>query len=504
MRSAPALLALVLAGCLAAPEAPAPASTTMEPAPPAASVLAGTLEPDALEAPVFDVLDAVTGGRLGEPSVWAHTDGTLYMAAPGCDRNPNDPTDTRVCRSGLVFRSDDAGASWTRLNRDEDGALVDDRASYANGDAEVAVDAAGVVYASNLGRGIQVFRSEDRGASWTHLGNATPEGHWADRQWMAAGAPGHLVVTWMGGEESDLRKVAVNTTFDGGATWTGTSYLGGEIGWLGPVALSLDGERAYIPFTERLGGPLGSLPPPLDIPSLLLGEEEFGMFVGASDDGGRTWEVLDTGVRIVRTATGGHWSGVLMAPALDVTGDGHVVVAWAEDVADPSGATSTGAAVKWIASGDQGTTWSEPRVASEVTSAIMPWVVGGAGDRFALTYYGSPVPLDSDYAGRWDVLATVVDGASAEDPTLVHATVAEGVHEGGLCARGGTCLLTASDRDLLDYFESDVLPDGRLVVTYASDRLDDGFGRLVRVGFAAQSGGTPLLLRSEAGVAAAP
>jgi hypothetical protein len=121
-------------------------------------------------------------------------------------------------------------------------------------------------------------------------------------------------------------------------------------------------------------------------------------------------------------------------------------------------ATTTGAVVKVIASKDQGATWTEPAQVSEVPTAIMPWVTGGAGDRFAITYYASDVPLDSDYVGDWDVMAALIDGAGGE-LQVATSVLAEGIHQGGLCSRGGGC--GPSDRTLLDFFEADVLPDGR-------------------------------------------
>lgn len=489
--------AVALSGCISGSEQLGPTQAPGGAAAAYVAPLARAIEPEGLEAPAFALLGALARGgpalALGEPSLWAHDDGTLYLAFPGCDTDRLPGGDQRTCRHGQLFRSDDDGATWLRLNDEEDGTLVAEEDSYANGDAEVAVDAAGHVYTSNLGRGIQVLGSADRGDTWAYLGNATPPQHWADRQWMAAGAPGHVIVTWMGGETGDQRAVAVNSTFDGGRNWTGTTYLGERIGWLGQVAMDpRDPQRAYVPFTQA--PPTGADVEPTGLVGLvtgLYGAAEFQLLVARTLDGGRTWDVVDTGARVTRSATGGHWSGVLMAPALDVTGDGTVVYGWAEDVRDATGATSTGAVVRFVASKDGGATWSAPVTVSERPTAIMPWVTGGAGDRVAFTYYASDVPLDSDYAGSWDVVATVVDGAGGDAPALVHSRVDEGVHQGGLCARGGLCLLTGSDRALLDFFEADLLPDGRLAIAYPADPPEGG--KYIEVRFALQDGGTPLL-----------
>jgi hypothetical protein len=504
------LAAPLLAGCAGREGGGAPAGPAAEPV--AVHPLAGTLEPSGLAAPAFQLLGAIArtgpvyGG--GEPSVWAALDGTLFVAFPGCDRGfylvevPGQDS----CQHGLVYRSADGGATWTRLNREGDGRYEDGGdGPAANGDAEVAVDSAGTVYASNLGDGIQVHRSTDGGATWAYVGNATEAGESSDRQWMAASGPGHLIVTWMGsGEDADGdeqgRAVIVNTTFDGGATWTGALALGSGIGWLGPVAFAPDGMTAYIPFTQVE-----------ESTSLVLyGTEAFSMRVARTLDGGRNWTVLDTGARWDSVATGGHWSGVHMAPALDVTGDGTVVVAYAVDRAAPTPGgplAAAGTELRVLASLDGGATWTAPQalpVPSPVGaeqrpgSPILPWVAGGAGDRFAVTYLLGTTATDSDYEGTlWDVRAMVVDGLRDGSLAVADSLVEAGVHQGAVCSRGGACLLTGSDRALLDFFESDVTPDGRLVVAYPADPLQGG--KYIDIRVAIQDGGTPLLARAAQG-----
>ncbi len=467
---------------------------------PSTHVLAGTIEPAGLDAPTFDLLGAIGRGGpaygAGEPALWAHLDGTLYAAFPGCDRSfylagPVLPTD-EDCQHGLVFRSADTGASWTRLNQDGDGRYDDGgEGPAANGDADVTVDAAGTVWASNLGGGIQVHKSMDNGTTWAYVGDVVEENESADRQWMAASHPGHLIMAWMGSGEDEGgsaqgRAVIVNTTFDGGATWTGSLALGANIGWLGPVQFATDGMTAYVPFTQVESTGTNAV---------LYNIQEFSVRVGRTLDGGATWEVLDTGARITSNLQGGHWSGVNMAPALDVTGDGTVVVAWSEDVNSPGDATATGARIMAVASTDGGADWTAPVDIGRPPTAIMPWVVGGAGDRFAVVYFVSDVPADPDYTGgAWSVMGQYVDGIASGSPSIYSGTIEENVHQGGICSRGGACLLTGSDRALLDYFEADLLPDGRLVVVYPADPLTGG--KYIEIRFAVQSGGTFLLERA--------
>ncbi len=467
-------------------------------------VLDGAVEPTDLLAPTFKLLGAIAAGGpaygAGEPSAWVALDGTLYVAFPGCDRGfylvPLPTPGAEACGHGLIYRSADEGATWERMNEDGTGRYTADGPT-ANGDADVAVDAAGNVYASNLGSGIQFHTFWAENQTWEYMANVVPEGEGADRQWMTAGKEGHVIMTWM--RTSPSRDVEVNVTFDGGRTWHHGGNYGSGIGWLGTVQLSPDGEHAYIPYTQPIRA--GTAP-------LVSGPSDCAMRVLVSSDGGLNWTDVDTGARWPASQTGGHWSCVQMAPALDVTGDGTVVVAWSRDVffpedASPYTAASASTLLEIIASRDNGTTWTDQELYWADTglfagfgSRIMPWVTGGAGDRFAITYLFNPVPTDSDYtAAVWDVRAMVIDGFGTDDATFVDSLIEASVHAGGICTRGGACLLTGSDRAFLDFFEADLTPEGHLFVTYPHDLNPS---KMIEIRTAIQNGGTPLLLRPSA------
>lgn len=490
--------------------------------------LAGAVEPAGFDLPTFRLPPPLAlGGPLygaGEPSIVAGLDGSLYVSFPGCDDGPYyfvSYPGSETCAHGLVYKSTDLAESWTRLNRHPDGRLTDD-GPEANGDADVTVDSAGTVYASNLGGGgIQFHRSLDGGRTWQYMANIVPpteddsddpdvhEG--ADRQWLAAAGPGHVINAWM--RTSPKRDVELNTTFDGGGNWTGNLTFGDNIGWLGSVQFAPDGMHAYVPYTQPEGGPI----------AVGLGiADHFTMHVLRTADGGLTWDDVDTGMAWDTTVTGAHWSGGHMAPTLDVTGDGTIVVAMAVDNwITPTGtsglpaATNQGTVLILRYSRDGGATWSETQAFGQnsvqalsafdtfnLGERVFPWVTGGAGDRFAITFFASPAPVDSDVAGTvWSLHAIIVDGAADGELRMQEAVIDPNVHEGAICTRGGLCG-GPGDRTLLDYFESDLTPDGRLVVVYPSDTLTQagpsdtgGDGKDIQIRVAVQDGGTFLLER---------
>jgi hypothetical protein len=291
----------------------------------------------------------------------------------------------------------------------------------------------------------------------------------------------------MGGPENKTRQVGIATTFDAGKTFNVT-YVGKSIGWEGSVQFAPDGQTAYIPYTEPVAG--GSSVPVVGVGT---GATQCALKVARTLDGGLSWTELDTGIKVSVSGTSFHFSCLLMAPDLAVTGDGHVVYVWSEEVPDPSGMTNTAAVMKLAASADQGATWSKPFVVSKAASAIFPWASGGAGDRVAISYFADNLPGDPDRTGLWDVRLAVIDGVGSDAPKMVDSLVEANVHQGGICAEGGACTLTGTDRALLDYFENAIMPDGHVILVYPADPATGG--KYIEIRIAVQNGGTPLLVR---------
>ena len=179
------LAAAVLNTCSRAPE-PQPS----RPLDPAASLI--------LSDPV-DHLD----GLAREPMLVQHPDGSLFVTGYGEPAVPQ------------LWRSNDAGATWSRVNvgSEADGAV-------GNSDVDLAVAPDGTLYFAAMtydrakyeGTQIAIGTSRDVGASWswTRLTDA----RYADRPWVEVAPDGVAHVIW-----NDGAGVAYAVSRDRGATW---------------------------------------------------------------------------------------------------------------------------------------------------------------------------------------------------------------------------------------------------------------------------------------------
>jgi photosystem II stability/assembly factor-like uncharacterized protein len=172
------------------------------------------------------------------------------------------PTDAAIVLAGTrdagVFRSTDGGASWTYVFAAMQPVLIERGFSLANIQAlAFAPDEADLVYAGSFGGG--VFRSDDAGATWSPTGSS-PNNSYVHT--LSAG-PGVLYagtgggglvyrsddggVTWRAGKDG-LPEVAVLSVLVD-PTDTETVYVGSEGGG---VFRSDDGGRSWDPLDNGL------------------------------------------------------------------------------------------------------------------------------------------------------------------------------------------------------------------------------------------------------------
>jgi hypothetical protein len=285
-----------------------------------------------------------------------------------------------------------------------------------------------------------LFRTTNDGAGWTPTAPCTgtydhPTVAWAP---SALNPGGHVWYYCQQGP--DEHNCATST--DDGVTWLPgtTTGLLTCIGIHGHVRGSRDG-YAYMPGKSCFD----------DDANLLVGGEY-------THDDGATWTEY--------TIPGA--TEAVFDPAAAVTPDGTLYEAWQDGVTShPLIASSKNHGSTWTAPVDLASTVSPPLVAS-----TFPTLVAGDDGRIAYSFLGTSVgsgnPNASGFVGVW-YLYTSFSYDGGKTWTTVRDT--ETPVQVGEIDGGGTT--TSGQRNLLDFMDSAMTKDGRVVVAFADGCLAD-------------------------------
>jgi len=232
------------------------------------------------------------------------------------------------------------------------------------------------------------------------------------------------------------------------------------------------------------------------VPNKSCGSNQ-GMAV--STDNGLNWTV-----RTVPDSTSGSWD-----PSIGIGQN---------NVGRPSGTASNtiyygyddGSGHAHIAvSHDRGLTWTpsvDVGAAFGIQNTAFPTVVAGDDNRAAYAFLGSPTAgaggssNAADFNGVWRLyVAFTYDGGATWE--TIDATPNDPVQRGPICNQGTTCSGSPNTRNLLDFIDSTVDNQGRVLVGYADGCIDacvqsgtntknNGYDALATI--ARQSSGLPL------------
>ena len=174
--------------------------------------------------------------------------------------------------------------------------------------------------------------------------------------------------------------------------------------------------------------------------------------VGRSADAGVTWKnaTVDN--------TTAHRS---LFDVVKVGDEGTVYTVW-----------SDGKDIYLAHSTDGGVTWSDKvRVNDNSTykTNIFPWLEAGSAGRIAVVWYGTTSASNTD-AADWVALFTQTTNATAASPTFGQQVMSDHVIHGSNISLGG--LTGAANRNLCDYFQIALDPQGAAVVAYTDDHND--------------------------------
>ncbi len=413
-----ALLGAGVAGCVNAPSTTPAAASGLLPATNLTFAKAVRVDADRIAS---------------EPSIKVTKDGMVIVAAPtGLVKYATRPLDATKMVDKGIFQ----GAIWTSKDGGKTFAFKSGLGptsyhSYLPGgsDSDIAIDGKGtIVVADQLGLAAEtVSYSTDKGETW-QAGAPTGDAD-TDRQWLwpDPSTPGTFYLDYLG-----QNGVQVAKTTDNGQSWT-VATASAVASDPGPIVALAGG---FVAFTVSDGGSLH--------------------FV-SSADGGKTWK--DDPIVKDRKFTDSF-------PQTVADQAGTLYVAWTEKADD-------GSHVAFVVSKDQGKTWSAPQTAFHQPGlSLFLWVAAGAPGRLGLSWYNAPDPAKEWYETAGILLNADGNGTMTETVGRVSDAPAR---VGEPCQGGVSC---TSGRELGDFQQCAVTPDGGLVVSYVTVLSADEGGRI--------------------------
>lgn len=387
----------------------------------------------------YRISDTGIGGA-GEPTIGLTSDGTIF-----------------VVEGHQVMRSTDDGETW------EDVTPATSRISF---DPMLRVDPwTDRVILDHLYVGCSyMWWSDDQGETWMHNPAAcgTPAN---DHQKVAAG--GHYAdnpvydgiiyysynsFSLLAGDDASV--LVVSRSVDGGHTWTSTAAMSGARD-----------------FHYRTGGPVeADRDGNVYVPAYL---EDGGIAVTASSDHGVTFDAVRAG------ELSGAGEGIDPGMAIDAAGNAYVAW-WGPQAGDLDQARDGAGHAIWLAaSTDQGDSWQDQVRVSPAGLESMVLVDAVAGDegRVAVAYLATGEttrgPNRADGWADWHLYVSVTEDALAGNVTWHTTRVTpedDPVQRGSICTQGVGC--AGGNRNLLDFIDIQVGPDGRTYVAYTDGCFD--------------------------------
>ena len=377
-------------------------------------------------AATFGTPVVVSGDNASEPGIDVAPDGTVYVNAPVglLSTLPGSPSD--------VFRSDDGGATWTKLPASLKANLP------GGGDSDIAISSDGTLSETDLWLGNStVATSSDKGATWTAQPLQGVPGQ--DRQWVTATSGGrayHVVHQIPTG-------LWVSRSVDSGLTYPQQVLAATAVDQTGCICppgniVSEDGGL----LADKVGG--------------VYATSVGGVGFYRSTNGGLTFTNTTPGPASDATTNGAF-------PVVADNGNGKLAVVWQAVL----GNTST---VWFTTSSDFGSTWAPARQIVTSGTSLYPWVAYRGG-KIAISLYhtdaaGTPDTVAEGSQWFESYLESTDGGATfsalqTADPTPVKT--------GPVCTGGINC---SQDRELGDFQQVAIDGAGHALMSY--NRSIDG------------------------------
>ena len=316
-----------------------------------------------------------------------------------------------------------------------------------NADGSVPVLATSSLVAAN----VSTQRSDDRGDDFTNnpAGNTTVPVD--DRQWMETLGENAVYLGYRDftGLQS-TSKYYVNRSDDGGLTY-GPAVVA-AIGGSTTGNLAVDQRDGTVYFCRQGPSPNGNQVQVAvgQSPTLALAPAAYNTYVAA------------TGINDIAN----------LFPVCKVASDGTVYVAYSDG----------GQAIYVAHSFDQGKTWAPPVRVSDMGpngAALFPWIeTGERPGSLAIVWYGATAADSEDGKGgntdsaNWTVYYAETLNATASSPTIYQSVASDHFIHGSNISLAGFTTGTSPNRNLADFFQVAVDPQGFALIAFADDSND--------------------------------
>jgi len=460
--------------------------------------------PPAAPAPATFAANLVMPGSNSdaEPSMRADSHNCLYSAAPGA---PD------------AWKSTDNGASFVKLPNPvtSAGGVV------GGGDSEIVTfpqpngARPDMVYYADLAVAtVNISKTIDGGATWFSPGMAGVAGEVSvvtDRQWMSADRNGANQTIYLWEHEFVGQELRMNAlTNDAGSPGPPDTRSGGPwspfaSGMTDPELVALNStEGNTVPgptfvdpathvvygflgastvTTNVVGAPTGKLPNiwEADGPGTFTPGVPPGPFTNHPVFKGLIDSPTSPAPPAGSATIGSNTANLFNAAAIDSAGN--IYATWAT----PNG--RTGLYDVWFASSrDHGHTYYGPfKINPNGIQGNMPWIAAGDNGRVDIVYYGTSGTQDSTTSAtnQWYVYFAQSLNAADREPVFSIVQASDHItHQGPICNVGILC--GSGTRQLLDFFQVAIGPDGMANIAYADTGASNG---TPHVSYARQSGG---------------
>jgi hypothetical protein len=453
---------------------------------------------------------AATGGRLGfgpaillshvlaggEPTVmydpvhhdyiYTSHEGTTHTLHDGVVNDPQESADFALnYRNQVNIWTSPDGNHWYPVNLDGTGFVSNPATNTGFSDPDLTEDAGGRVYDTGIDLANDaLFSSTDGGRTWP---TGTVNCNEGDRPWLAGALANEVFLATDTAIGSLTNPTVLGHTIyrsvNGGASCqdVGITDFGNlpagydklPAGWsyTGYGKLWYDRRNGELVEPDEFTGPDGNIDG-VGVSVLAGATREFNAVnAGASPVPNQAVSGGSAGFHPTLTARTNGFLDLFPSLAFDNRYQ-HLYMTWSDN---PNG---SGVNSVWLEelSPTGKVQWGPRIIAHPRRTVLWPWVVAGSPGNVSVVWYGYdrvvPNPDAATVVGNVAVYAENIYGLGTAHQVSQTVDASRGtMHSGGICQSGTTCVITAQDRRLGDYFTANLDARGCVMIATGDTAL---------------------------------